>query len=297
MTASHQYGGRSQHPAVACATCGKPSSHWFPDGSPAYDHSHEGLPAPYYSDDLVTLYLGDARVILPSLVAKVDFGCVIVDPPWDDGDLVYWIATEGPRADTELVFTDARRMGDVVALWGSPAWCFTWDTMSAWNTGPGKPLQQTKFALWYGDMARYDRDAVLWGDPIAARDHPSTKTAAAPGRRLTDLWRESLRWLHHPGPGAGSAGTERFSVRQGHAALRHAKPLGWMRCLIGNTSSGPVLDPFVGSGTALLAARDLGRISIGVEIDEATCEYAARRLSTDGPLPGAVRSIWEREEP
>jgi site-specific DNA-methyltransferase (adenine-specific) len=38
-----------------------------------------------------------------------------------------------------------------------------------------------------------------------------------------------------------------------------------------------VLDPFLGSGTTCRAAKDLGRRSIGVEIDERFCKVAARR--------------------
>ncbi len=59
------------------------------------------------------------------------------------------------------------------------------------------------------------------------------------------------------------------------------KPLPMLRHMIGTTSrtGDVILDPFAGSGTTLLAARDMGRQSIGIEQDERWCAFTAARLS------------------
>jgi hypothetical protein len=241
-------------------------------------------------DGGVSLICGDVREISSRSDADLwmppAVGCLIFDPPWDDAELA---ALPMPEAKSTLVFTDPRRMGQAIDRFGSPTWVFTWDTMNTWQTGPRRPLQQTKQCLWYGDLDAYRRDGALWGDAPPERDHPTTKQSPLDGRRLTDLWRESLRWLHNPDWGVHSGA--RGSVqerREGADGLRHAKPFGWMTCLIANCSTGLVFDPFCGSGAALRAAKDLGRPAVGIDISEEACNHALQLLAQESLLVGGV---------
>jgi len=68
--------------------------------------------------------------------------------------------------------------------------------------------------------------------------------------------------------------------RNGHPCPKPIRAWKWLMnrgCFKGET----VLDPFMGSGTTLVAAKDLGRKAIGIEIEEKYCEIAVRRLQQD----------------
>ena len=70
------------------------------------------------------------------------------------------------------------------------------------------------------------------------------------------------------------------------------KPLSFIEKLVANSSKENeiVLDPFMGSGTTLRAAKDLGRRAIGIEIEEKYCEIAVKRLRQEVGLAELART-------
>lgn len=186
--------------------------------------------------------------------------CLIFDPPWDVP-----AALQKPQGNYEsiLAFTDGRRIGDVVSLFGAPTWLFTWDCVSSWYT-PNRPLQRGKHCLWYGDVEKYNSDGSHYGDSGDTRTVSNTrgsyKFVPDPrGKHLSDVFSHPITKLHS------------------ESEHSHSKPVDWMRMILGNTSTGSVYDPFLGSGTTLIASEQLNRSCYGVEINPQYVDLVVRR--------------------
>ena len=75
-----------------------------------------------------------------------------------------------------------------------------------------------------------------------------------------------------------------FSITDlGHIGHPSPKPIEYIRAIFHRFTNehDSIIDPFMGSGTSLVAAKDLGRKAIGIEIEEKYCEIAVKRLKQE----------------
>jgi site-specific DNA-methyltransferase (adenine-specific) len=85
-----------------------------------------------------------------------------------------------------------------------------------------------------------------------------------------------MAWSNIPGP-AKMFKRHVVSYEKNHPTQKPVELMRW--CIDFAPNARTILDPFMGSGTTLRAAKDLGRKAIGIEIEEKYCEIAVRRLS------------------
>lgn len=76
-------------------------------------------------------------------------------------------------------------------------------------------------------------------------------------------------------PGFSSPRQTSFAKKSGHP---HEKPVALMKYLIERSDVKTILDLFLGSGTTLVAAKQLNRNAVGIEISPEYCEIARKRL-------------------
>ena len=244
---------------------------------------------PYYEDTKagIVIYHGDARAIIPS-IEKVD--AVITDPPYSSGGMY--------RSD-RAASTDAKYQ-------------ISHETNRSYGTFSGDNRDQRSFEKWVDTWASLALHKVNEGAGIGVfidwRNVASVIDAIqvagwvyrglTPWHKGTDL-RPNKGWFRRniefivwgsagpllTGPNAeGECWDGMFVARVNDGEKQHqtGKPIDLMRQMVSVRPEWQTfLDPFMGSGTTLRAAKDLGRKAIGIEIEERYCEIAAKRLSQE----------------
>jgi len=237
---------------------------------------------PYYEDSAVNIYHGDCREILPTLKA-VDL--VLTDPPYgitsNEWDIQVSasqllsryktvVMTAGQPFTAQMICADIERFRH--------EWIWIKDRGSNFANTMREPMKEHESVLVFADKGwTFNRQMQQRVGGGLERVAYSFQNKAG-----SDNYREFSR------EGRRNGGTERvpaswqfFKRETGEHPTQ--KPLALFTYLVATYSDvgNTILDPFMGSGTTLRAAKDLGRKAIGIEIEERYCEIAAKRMSQE----------------
>jgi DNA modification methylase len=209
---------------------------------------------PYYQDDAVTIYHGDCREILPTL-QKVDL--VVTDPPYGIG------ADKNLRANKQHGKACAPSKDYGIGKWD--------------NKTPDKEIFLNIIALskfqiiWGGNYFSLSPSPcwLVWDKDNGDNNYADCELAWTNLEAAVRKFR--YRWMGMLQEQAG----EKKEIRE-HPTQKPVPVMKWAITLAPESKT--ILDPFMGSGTTLRAAKDLGRKAIGIELEEKYCEIAAKRM-------------------
>lgn len=233
---------------------------------------------PYYADGLVTIYHGDALDVLAGLELAVD--AVVTDPPYASGT-----RQEAGKSSSGAMLRAGRFANRPLDLDQMTTTGFVWLMRAiAMQTRPmlvdgGSFLSFIDWRQWPNlvgaletanlrvqGMIVWDKEHFGMGNGFRSQHelicHASKGVPTIYDKGMGNVLRHPrMEPLDHPSP----------------------KPQRVMQQLIQVVSpvGGLVLDPFMGSGTTLRAAKALGRHAIGIEMDEGYCKVAVARLSQE----------------
>lgn len=215
---------------------------------------------PYYEDEFCTIYHGDCRDVL----LQMDAGVLVTDPPYGIRYTPAMGGNQTKSSQTAVAYCivndgDSSVRDEVLKLWGDrPAMVF-----GNWRVSR-PPLTKHRLIWHKGGMApgptnfpfmSNDEEIYVWGDGFISTSPPLRSVLRTDEARSIEVAR-----IGHPTP----------------------KPVDLMRLLINRCEPNlTILDPFMGSGSTLRAAKDLGRKAIGIEIEKRYCEIAAKRLQQE----------------
>lgn len=242
------------------------------------------LPTPYYEDELATIYLADSGAVMP-LLPDQSVDLVFTDPPYghnnNDGDLIsQWeqatgrgvngpvrpIAGDGAEADllVQMLFMESARLlkrpGTICCCCGG---------------GGGPDPQYAKWSRWL-DRELCFKQMIVWDKgPIGMgwhyrRSYETVLVATTPGpTRWFDKTAKIENVIRHI--------PKIIPTAEQHPTVKPVALVQWFMRL--HTQPGDVvLDPFMGSGSTVEAAKLMGCRVIGIELEERWAEAAANRL-------------------
>ena len=205
---------------------------------------------PYYEHGGVTIYHGDCRDVMPSTV-----DVVVTDPPYGTGrkiaydcykdTLSEWLAVMEWLLALPLPTVFTMSHSRFFDLPKRPQWVGCWDKM------------------FTGGITHVGASPT-W-EPICFYNLPA-------GDRGERRWDDIFRVPPHGFP---------WSVAKDPDGHPCPKPVALYKQLIGVMPPGVIVDPMMGSGTTLRAAKDSGRTVIGIDVSEHYCEIAAKKLAQE----------------
>lgn len=208
---------------------------------------------PYYQKDGITIYHGDCREIMPTL-PKVDL--VLTDPP-------YGIGCANMEKDSGAQRGSAKAPKGIYV--GTE-----WDNGTVNQSVIDSCVSKGSYACFWGGNYYRPPPSSAW----LVWDKENGSNGFADCELAWTNYGTAVRMKRHLWNGMLRKGKEnRIHPTQ--------KPIDVMTWAISLCPVAPdlILDPFMGSGTTLVAAKNLGRQAIGIEIEEKYCEIAAKRLA------------------
>jgi len=252
---------------------------------------------PYYQDDAVTIYNADCRDILPNISAA---DMALTSPPYGnirtyEGFDFDW------RVSMKLLQQSISKGGVVVwntadetingsesgesfrqALWMMECGMNLHDTMLYIKEGVNFPESNRYFSA-HEYMFVFSNGQPKTFNPLEDRKNIYGGMKMHGTDRLKD---GSTRQIHGEGKAVKDYGMRYNWWRLNNAPTKdegHPAPMPFSMAfdhiLSWSNAGDTILDPFMGSGTTLRAAKDLNRKAIGIEIEERYCEIAADRMS------------------
>lgn len=244
--------------------------------------------APYYEDELVTIYHGDSLDILPHL-EKVDL--ILTDPPYSSGGAFRADRSQPTSAKYQHTAETSREYatfsGDNRDQRSFERWCAEW-MRQCLNLAVKEGAAIGCFIDWRNLASVIDavqvagwvyRGCVPWHKGVDQRPRKGWFRANVE----YVVWGSAgVMLTGHKAEGLCADGVVYHRVNGIEKEHQTQKPVPVFADLMGVREEWKtILDPFMGSGTALVAAKQLGKRAIGIDTSKENCEIAARRCAQE----------------